>query len=184
MKPSGIEFDTLAIVGVGLIGGSIGLAAHRRGLAQHILGVGRNPVNLERARALGIIDEAILDAPAAYGRSDLIVFCTPVDQIAAQVLAAASYCRPGTLLTDAGSTKAAIVHAIDGKLPSGVAFVGSHPLAGSEKTGPEHATADLFQGRLVVVTPTAHSDAKAIPRIAGFWRGLGAPSPPDDPDRP
>ena len=109
----------------------------------------------------------------AAAQAELVVFCTPVDRIAEQMLAVAPHCRPGTLLTDVGSTKAAIVREVQGKLPSGVAFVGSHPLAGSEKNGPDHADAELFQDRLVVLTP-AGGDALAPKRIAGFWEALGA----------
>src|SRR5262245_3905949 len=174
VMPSGVECDTLTIVGVGLIGGSVGLAAKRYGVARHVLGVGRSSDSLTRARLLGTIDEGFLDLAAAAARSDVVVVCTPVDRIAADVLAAAAPCRPGTLLTDAGSTKAAIVDALDGRLPVGVAFVGSHPLAGSEKNGAEHARADLFEGRLVVVTPSPQSDPGAVERTCAFWQALGA----------
>jgi prephenate dehydrogenase len=103
-----------------------------------------------------------------------VVFCTPVERIAEQVLASAPGCAPGTLLTDAGSTKAAIVRGVEGRLPPGVAFVGSHPLAGSEKRGPEHADADLFRERLTVVTQTPATDVAALERTAAFWRSLGS----------
>src|SRR5262245_24507186 len=102
-----MQIDTLTIVGVGLIGGSIGLAARRRGLALHIIGVGRQAASLEQARAVGAIDEASLDLAAAVHRAGVAVFCTPVDRIAEQVLSAAPGCSAGTLLTDAGSTKSA-----------------------------------------------------------------------------
>src|SRR5262249_44989507 len=109
--------------------------------------------------------------------------------IAAQVLAAARHCRPGTLLTDAGSAKAAIVakvEAFEAVLPKHVHFVGSHPLAGSEKRGPEFADADLFQGRLTVVTPTQRTDDGALDRTSVFWQTLGSRVKimnPDDHDR-
>ena len=90
------------------------------------------------------------------------------------MLAAAHGCAPGTLLTDAGSTKAAIVRALDGRLPAGVHFVGSHPLAGSEKRGPEHANPRLFERRLTVVTQTPRTDPAALERTRAFWEGLGA----------
>jgi prephenate dehydrogenase len=165
---------TLTIVGVGLIGGSIGLAARRRSVAGRVLGVGRNMESLQRAGDAGAIDEAFLEAAAAVHQADVAVFCTPVDLIPEQVLSLAPGCRPGTLLTDAGSTKAGIVRHLDGRLPPQVAFVGGHPLAGSEKRGPEHAHADLFQGRLVVLTPTAHTDPEALAKTAEFWQALGA----------
>jgi prephenate dehydrogenase len=177
---------TLTIVGVGLIGGSVGLAVRRRGLAQRIVGVGRQRASLDEARALGAIDEGSLDLRAAVKGAQLAVFCTPVDHIAEQVLAAAPACAPGTLLTDAGSTKADIIQRIDGRLPPGVHFVGSHPLAGSEKRGAEHADADLFQDRLTVVTPAADTDSAAVERVAAFWRALGARvrlMAPDEHDR-
>jgi len=169
-----MKIKTLTIVGVGLIGGSIGLAARQRGLAEHILGVGRQRGSLDRARAVGAIDEGSLNLEESVHRADLAVFCTPVDQIAKQMLAAGSGCTAGTLLTDAGSTKAAIVHEVEGRLPDGVAFVGSHPLAGSEKRGPEHAAPHLFQDRLTVVTPTERTDAAAVARATTFWQALGS----------
>src|SRR5262252_5457058 len=116
-----MRIGTLTIVGVGLIGGSIGLAARRRGLAGRVIGAGRHAATLERARELGAIDHICLDLTDAVRRADLAVFCTPVNLIAEQVLAAAPGCANNTLLTDAGSTKGAIVRALDGKLPPGVA---------------------------------------------------------------
>jgi prephenate dehydrogenase len=169
-----MKINTLTIVGVGLIGGSIGLAARRRGVAVRVLGVGRRQASLDQARSRHAIDEGFLDLAVAARRSDLIVFCSPVDCIAGQVLAAAPECRPGTLLTDAGSTKAAIVAAIEGRLPPGVAFVGGHPLAGSEKRGPNHADANLFQDRVTILTKTPATDPAALEGVAQFWRALGA----------
>jgi prephenate dehydrogenase len=164
----------LVLVGVGLIGGSIGLAARRRGAAARVVGVDHNPIVLQQARERGLVDETCTDLARAAASADVMVFCVPVDGIAASVLAAASACRPGTLMTDAGSTKAAIVRALDGRLPPGVTFVGSHPLAGSEKHGPEHASAHLFEDRLVLITPGAHPEEQAVARTTAFWQSLGA----------
>jgi prephenate dehydrogenase len=108
-----MRINTLTIVGVGLIGGSIGLAAKKRGLARRVLGAGRNPASLDVARTMGAIDEGLLDLVAAVKQADVAVFCTPVDLIAKQVLSVASSCVPGTLLTDAGSAKQTIVAALD-----------------------------------------------------------------------
>jgi prephenate dehydrogenase len=162
----------LAIVGVGLIGGSVGLAA-RRGGATRVLGVDRNADALGRARERGIIDEGCHDLQTAAGHADLILFCTPVDVIANQVVTAAQACRTGTVLTDVGSVKASVVRAVRG-LPAGIAFVGGHPLAGSEKQGPEHADADLFRNRLVVLTAGDASTDDAVARVQTFWESLGA----------
>ncbi len=130
-----MQFDSLSIVGVGLIGGSIGLAARRAKIARRIVGVGRNVQSLKQARVLGIIDEFTTELSSGVRAANLVVMCTPVDHIAAQIKEAAPHCSPGTLFTDAGSTKAGIVRDLEGRLPSGIHFVGSHPLAGSEKRG-------------------------------------------------
>jgi cyclohexadieny/prephenate dehydrogenase len=169
-----MAIQTLTIVGVGLIGGSIGLAAKRGGLARRVLGAGRQQTSLDRALAVGAIDEAFLDVAAAVHQADFVVFCTPVDRIVEQVIALAPGCSKGALLTDAGSTKAAIVRGIEDRLPPDVAFIGSHPIAGSEKRGPEHARADLFQGRVTVVTPTPRTDAGVLGRAIQFWEALGS----------
>ncbi len=168
-----MRIDTLAIVGVGLIGGSLALAARRRGLAARIVGIDRQQETLDHALREGILNGASAQLKAAAG-ADLILFCTPVDGIAAQVIEAAAHCRPGTLLSDAGSTKAAILREVRGRLPTGVEFIGSHPLAGSEKHGAAHASAQLLEGRLVIVTPLAGSTHNALSRICDFWTALGA----------
>ncbi len=167
------QIRTLAIVGVGLIGGSVGLAVRRRG-AVRVLGVDRDESALRHASEHGMIDEACTDLETAAAAADLIVFCTPVDSIARQVQAAAAACKPGTVLTDTGSTKAAIVRDVEGRLPGGVAFVGGHPLAGSERRGPEHADAGMFEGRVVVLTPTDATPADAVAAVSAFWESLGA----------
>jgi prephenate dehydrogenase len=169
-----MKIPTLTIVGVGLIGASIGLAARRRGLASHILGVGRQAANLERAQTLGAIDAWALDMPAAVHRADVAVFCTPVDAIAGQVLEAAPGCKAEALLTDAGSTKAEIVKCVEERLPTHIAFVGGHPLAGSEKRGPDFADADLFQDRVTIVCQTSRTRAAALEQTAAFWEALGS----------
>ncbi|MBO0696946.1 MAG: prephenate dehydrogenase [Zavarzinella sp.] len=166
-------FDSLTIVGVGLIGGSIGLAAKARAASRHVVGVGRNPETLARARDLGAIDEFTTDLTNGVRSADVVVFCSPVDQIARQALQVAPAAMPGALFTDAGSTKANIVRNLDGKLPAHVRFVGAHPLAGSEKQGAENAREDLFEGRVCVLTPAATTDPAAVERVTLFWRALG-----------
>jgi prephenate dehydrogenase len=167
---------TLTIVGVGLIGGSIGLAAKKRGLAKVVRGLDRDTDRLQRALELGAIDEFTLD-PAEAASSDLIVVCTPVDRIVPEALSLAKHAKPSTLLTDVGSTKAVIVEGIEaqlGEAAEGPHVVGSHPLAGSEKQGVEFAAADLFENRWSIVTPTGKSHPGAVQTIADFWRQLGA----------
>jgi prephenate dehydrogenase len=166
--------ETLAIVGVGLIGGSVGLAARARGVAGRIVGVGRSAASLAAARRAGCVDAGTSDLAEAVRDADLVLVCTPVDRIAEHVRTAAAACRSGTLLTDAGSTKDTIVRSLDGTMPAEVPFVGGHPLAGSEKRGPEHAHADLFVDRLVILTPTPRTDQIALERVGEFWQALGA----------
>jgi cyclohexadieny/prephenate dehydrogenase len=169
-----MRIKTLTIVGVGLIGGSIGLAARRRSVAERVLGVGRQQTSLQRALELGAIDEALLDINDAVSKADVTVFCTPVDRIPEQIAGAGPHCKPGVLLTDAGSTKAHIVRSAEASLPDGVHYVGSHPLAGSEKRGCDFADADLFQDRLTVVTQTDKTDVDALERTRSFWKALGS----------
>jgi prephenate dehydrogenase len=139
-----------------------------------VVGTDFDAAVLGRADERGLIDSAISHLPAAVAQANLVVFCTPVDCIAASALAAVSHCQLGALLTDVGSVKASIVRELQGKLPGHVSFIGSHPLAGSEKHGLENARADLFDGRLVVVTPGSSALQENETRIADFWRALGA----------
>lgn len=168
-----MRIETLCIVGTGLIGGSVALAARQRGLVARVVGVDREAVR-DRARQLGILDEGFADLADAVRGAEVVVFCTPVDRVAELVRTAALHCAPGTLLTDVGSTKLAIVRDTAGHLPNGVTFVGGHPLAGSEKRGPEHADANLFHNRLVLVTPTPDTPPEAIERVRALWQALGA----------
>jgi cyclohexadieny/prephenate dehydrogenase len=165
---------TVCIVGVGLLGGSLALSLKRRRLAGRVVGTDRLPGLLSRGLERGMIDEAEPDLGRAVASADVVVFCTPVDVIAAQAIEASAHCKPGTLLTDVGSTKSAIVAAVEGRMPAGVDFVGAHPLAGSEKSGPEYAQVDLFEGRLVVLTPSATTPVAALDRARAFWVDLGA----------
>jgi prephenate dehydrogenase len=166
-------FDSLTIVGVGLIGGSVGLSAKARTGTRRVIGVGRSPDTLARACDLGAIDEFTTDLATGVRAADVVVFCSPVDQIARQARDAAPYAKPGALFTDAGSTKANIVRNLDGHLPAHIRFVGAHPLAGSEKQGADNARADLFEGRVCVLTPTPRTDLAALEWATLFWSSLG-----------
>lgn len=168
------DFNTIAIVGVGLIGGSLAAAIKQRRPAATVIGVGRDAARLAKAQAAGLIDELATDLGSAAARSDLLIFCTPVDRIVAGVREAARSCRPGTLITDAGSVKGTICHELAAGLPAGVEFLGSHPLAGSEKQGFEHADPQLFVGRICVLTPVSATKPETVGRIGRFWGSLGA----------
>lgn len=172
------EWDTVAIVGVGLIGGSIGLALRQRKLAKNVVGIGRRRSSLAKALKLGCATKTTTSIAAGVVQADLTVVCTPVELIPQHVAEVGRHCPEGALITDAGSTKeelvlraeTALVMRFNGRLP----FVGSHPLAGSEKTGPEAARADLLEGRVVVVTESEVSDHDAVDTIEEFWQSLGA----------
>lgn len=165
--------ESLGIVGVGLMGGSVGLAARRTGQFARILGYDRRTDSLHRALAKRCIDEACIDLSQLAHRCSIIVVGTPVDRIAESIVRLSQMSRPGTLFTDTGSTKAQIVREIEADLPSEALFVGSHPLCGSEKHGPDAARADLFEGRWILLTPTDRTPPIALTRAIAFWQSLG-----------
>lgn len=167
-------WDNVAIIGVGLIGGSIGLALRQRKLAKQVVGIGRRVESLAEARRVGAVTQTTTDLAQGVARAELIVVCTPVASIAEHVRQAASSGPRGTLITDAGSTKAQIVEQLDRNLPGEARFVGSHPLAGSERSGPGEARADLLVGRVVVITPTRRSRSTDVEALTEFWISLGA----------
>jgi prephenate dehydrogenase len=168
------KWDTVAIVGVGLLGGSIGLALQQRGLARNVVGIGRRSSSLQRARQAETITQSTTDLERGVADAELIVVCTPVSDIVARVQQVTKHCPDGALITDVGSTKAVIVETLEASLTRDISFVGSHPLAGSEKTGPEHAVPDLFHDRVTVVTPTAQTPRSSTETILEFWSLLGS----------
>lgn len=177
-------FERITIVGVGLIGGSVGLAAKARNAARIVVGTGRDAANLAKAERLGAIDSGTTNLAESVRDSDLIVVCTPVDRIASTILAAAPHCKAGAIFTDGGSTKLNIVNEVGDRLPLSLHFVPAHPLAGSEKNGVENARADLFEKRLTILTPLKND--VAAERVAAFWKALGSRvhvMPPDEHDR-
>ncbi len=177
IAPVSTVFDHLLIFGVGLLGGSLALAAKKRGIARTVLGVGRSSASLREAVKRNVIDEAcdfetVRNIDIAAG-SVLAVFCTPVDIIPRQISAlAASYPLdrfPNLLMTDVGSTKQTICRsAVDPR------FLGSHPIAGSEKSGFVFADADLFEKRVTVITPRKTADVGRIKCLRGFWEAVGS----------
>ncbi len=168
------RFRHVAIVGVGLIGGSIGLALRRRSMADAVMGIGRRQASLRTARRVGAVTSATIDLAKGVAEADLIVVCSPVGKIVEHATEAARHCPEGTLITDAGSTKQVIVEALDGQLPRGCRFLGGHPLAGSEKAGLVHASEELFEGRVAILTPTKNTRAEDFDLLEQFWSGLGS----------
>jgi prephenate dehydrogenase len=139
-------FPHVAIVGVGLIGGSIGLALRQRGLAERVTGVVRREATAAAARERGAVDVATMDIAVGVAEADLVILCAPVLTIPTLVEAMADALRPGTVVTDVGSTKAVLLREVTRRLPPECPFVGGHPMAGSERGGVEAARADLFDG--------------------------------------
>ena len=164
-------WSTVAIYGVGLIGGSIGLALRKRKLAERVVGIGRNAAKLQRAVDLGAIDSFVTN-PAEAPRPEIAVLCAPVQLLPAHCGVLAKH-FPETLITDAGSTKQALVETIERESPQ-ARFVGSHPMAGSERSGAEHGSHELFEGQMVILTPTANSNSKDVQTLTHFWQALGA----------
>jgi prephenate dehydrogenase len=171
---SPFRIETLAVVGVGLIGGSVAAALRRRGVVGRVLGVGRHSRSLAQARQLGLIDEvATLEQAAA--QADVIILATPVAAIETLLSDLRPLLRPDTLVTDVGSTKANVVAAARKVLGERISrFLAAHPIAGAEKTGPEAADAGLFEGRTVVLTPTDEVEAPARECLTNLWEHCGA----------
>jgi prephenate dehydrogenase len=168
MKP-----NRLSIIGVGLLGGSIGLAVRSVLTDCRIIGYGHRKQTLDRAVEVGAIDEGTSELGRAVEGADLIILCTPVGLFGEILKGVSGHLKTGVVVTDVGSTKASVVEAAGGFLPQHAPFVGSHPMAGSEKRGVEFARADLFQNALCITTPTDRTDAAALAAVEGFWQSLG-----------
>lgn len=165
--------DTLAVVGAGLIGGSFALALKQAGAVRTVLGVGRSPARLTVARELGLVDRAVDWAEA--GQADCVLLALPVGETESVLRELGPHLKLGAIVTDAGSTKANVVAAARGALGARFAdFVPGHPIAGSERSGPGAARADLFQGRRVVLTPESDTRADAVVTVRTLWEATGA----------
>ncbi|MDH3065964.1 prephenate dehydrogenase/arogenate dehydrogenase family protein [Achromobacter insolitus] len=171
---AGPLIPVLAVVGVGLIGGSFAAALRRAGQVGRVLGVGRNAQSLARAIELGLIDEAA-SAEEAAARADLILLATPVGGLADALARMRAHLRPGTVLTDAGSTKLEVVAAARAALGDRVAqFVPGHPIAGAESTGPEAADAGLYRKRTVILTPLGENAPPSLDLVRRAWQACEA----------
>ncbi|MBM3826031.1 MAG: prephenate dehydrogenase/arogenate dehydrogenase family protein [Verrucomicrobia bacterium] len=179
--PQMAHFQRIAVVGAGLIGGSVLLAAHRRRLAAEFRSWSRSEAARETLRGYGAGEVCATEAECVQD-ADLVVVATPVDAAAATFRALAPHLRPGCLVTDAGSVKAAVVAAAGAALPNTVKFVGAHPMAGSEKAGARHADASLFERRTCYVTPAGTEGRGAVERVHAFWRSLGCVTVETDPE--
>lgn len=177
MRPeivSALHFSRVVIVGVGLIGGSLALALKRAGVAGTVVGVGRSPASLQRALDLGVIDQAATLEDAARGAS-VIVLCAPVAQNFALLHALEPHLQPGTIVTDAGSTKSDVIMAAKTALGDKVAqFVPAHPIAGRELNGVGAALADLYVGKKTVLCPLQENARADVAAVRAMWESAGA----------
>jgi len=177
------HFRRIVIDGVGLLGGSLGMALRRRRMAEEVIGLGRSRKRLERARQLGGVDSCTTDAAEAFRQADAVLICLPPRLIRARLAEVAAQVSPGAFVTDVGSVKEAIVGEAEERLPEDCLFIGSHPMAGSERTGVEAARGDLFEGQACFLTPTAATRRAALTLAVRFWRSLGARVVITDPAR-
>jgi prephenate dehydrogenase len=167
-------FNKITIIGPGLIGGSIGLACKEKGLAETVVGVGRSLPHLEKAVNLGAVDSFELGLASGVAEADLVILAIPVGAMPGILSNIAEHLKPGSVVTDAGSTKARITEAAERLMPPGVCFVGGHPIAGRENSGVEAASASLFVGAKSILTPTSNTNPRALSLVRELWEQLGA----------
>lgn len=169
-----LHFSQVAIIGVGLIGGSLGMILRRKGLAGSVVGIGRRVENLKTAVQMGAIDRYVVDPKEGVAEADVVVLATPVDTYERHLSEWASCLKPDAIVTDVGSVKGALVDHAERTLPQGVRFVGAHPIAGKEKTGVAAGSDRLFAGARCILTPTSKTDPQAFEQIKGMWQATGA----------
>ncbi len=168
------NYGTVTIVGVGLIGASLGLALKKSGVVTKVLGVGRSKENLEQAHKMGAID-GVVDLIEAAKQSDVIVLCMPVAQMRAAFEVMEPHLEPRTMITDAGSTKGDVILAAKEVLgKKACQFVPAHPIAGGAQHGAAAAKADLFQGKQTIICPLQENSPEDIALITGFWEAVGS----------
>lgn len=164
----------LAVVGVGLIGGSLSLALKAAGEVGEVVGIGRGTANLETALELGVVDRATTDLAEGVANADLVFLATPVQSLPTVAAVAAAHMKRGAILTDGGSVKGSVVESIEPSLPEGIHFVPGHPIAGTEKSGAEAAFATLYQGKRCILTPTEKTDSHALALVRKVWETVGS----------
>ncbi|PZN50985.1 MAG: prephenate/arogenate dehydrogenase family protein [Proteobacteria bacterium] len=167
-------FKKIALVGIGLIGSSLARVARRENLARHIAISTRSRATLERAEELDLGDSYSLDPKEAVEGADLVIVSVPVGASGAVAEEIAPALKKGAILTDVGSTKASVIAQMQPFVPEGVHFIPGHPLAGTEKSGPDAGFADLFRNRWCIFTPLPDTDPDALEKLSEFWRRCGS----------
>jgi Prephenate dehydrogenase len=169
-----LHFKQVAIVGVGLIGGSLGMILRRQKLADSVVGIGRRVENLKTAVELGAIDRYVSDPREGVEGSDFVLLAAPVDTYEGHLQEWAACLKPGAIVSDVGSVKGALVARSESLLPPAARFVGAHPIAGKEKTGVAAGSETLFAGARCIVTPTAKTDPEALQAVRALWEAAGS----------
>ncbi|MBP2292547.1 prephenate/arogenate dehydrogenase family protein [Azospirillum rugosum] len=167
-------FDRVAILGIGLIGSSLARALTEYGVAAHVVCADRSAEACAKAMELGIVERATTDLAEALDGADLVVLATPVGSFAEVGERIGPLLRPGTIVTDVGSVKQAVLRDVGPHMPEGVHLIPGHPVAGTEHSGPEAGFATLFQGRWCIVTPPSGANPEALDKVAEMWRRVGS----------
>jgi cyclohexadieny/prephenate dehydrogenase len=168
------HFKRLALIGFGLIGGSIARGARAQGLVGEIVTTARSEKTRARVKELGIADAVVESNAEAVKDADLVILCIPVGICGEVAKEIATYLKPGAIVSDVGSVKGAVVRDMAPHLPAGVHFVPAHPVAGTEHSGPDSGFAELFINRWCILTPPGGADPGAVERLRAFWAALGA----------
>jgi len=167
-------FEKVCIVGLGLIGGSIGLAIKRSNISNQITGYARSNSTLERAIELGLVDSVKNNLKDAVNNSDLVILATPLSTFRELVEEMNPFLKKGCIITDTGSAKLTVIEDLKDILPNGVEFVPGHPIAGTEESGPDAGFAELFDNRWCILTPTEDNSSNAVDLVKGFWESIGS----------
>ena len=167
-------FEKVCIVGLGLIGGSIGLAIKRSNISNQITGYARSNSTLERAIELGLVDSVRDNLKDAVNNSDLVILATPLSTFRELVEEMSPFLKKGCIITDTGSAKLTVIEDLKDILPNGVEFVPGHPIAGTEESGPDAGFAELFDNRWCILTPTEDNSSNAVDLVKGFWESIGS----------
>ncbi|WP_457647146.1 prephenate/arogenate dehydrogenase family protein [Profundibacter sp.] len=167
-------YERVALIGLGLIAGSMAHAMRRDGLAGEITGYARSEETRKVAAEIGLVDRVCNSAAEAVKGADLVVLCVPVGAMGAVAAEIAPHLDKGATVSDVGSVKRAVIEAVGPHIPDGVHFIPAHPLAGTEKSGPRSGFAELFDNRWCLIVPVDGSDRAAIDRLESLWQGMGA----------
>ncbi len=167
-------FKKIALIGIGLIGSSLGHVVREKGLAGHVSGFAKSPATREKALELGIVDAIHETAADAARGADLVILCTPVGAFEAVAAEIGPVLERGAIVTDVGSVKASVIKHVAPHMPAGVHLIPGHPVAGTEQSGPEAGFAELFLNRWCILTPMAGADPGAVGKLTAFWQACGS----------